>query len=82
MGKTDPSQSDMAAEYILKGIKILDDLKIKPWCAEGYLYLGELYASTGNKEVALNNLRKAESIFQEIGMDYFLSKTQEILSRL
>jgi tetratricopeptide (TPR) repeat protein len=82
LGKTDLSQSDMAVEYILKGINILDDLKIKPWCAEGYLYLGELYSSTGNKEDALNNLRKAESMFQEIGMDYYLSKTQEILSRL
>ncbi len=82
VGKADLSQSDTAAKYILKGIKILDEMKIKSWCAEGYLYLGELYASTGNKENALNNLRKAESIFQEIGIDYYLSKTQEILSRL
>ncbi len=82
LGKSDPSQSDTAAEYILKGIKILEDLKIKPWCAEGYLYLGELYAGTENREDALNNLRKAESMFQEIGMDHYLSKTKEILSRL
>ena len=82
LGKADLSQSDTAAKYIQKGIKILDEMKIKSWCAEGYLYLGELYTSTGNKEDALNNLRKAESMFQEIGMDYYLSKTQEILSRL
>jgi tetratricopeptide (TPR) repeat protein len=82
LGKADLSQSDTAAKYILKGIKMLNELKIKPWYAEGYLYLGELYASTGNREDALNNLRKAESMFQEIGMDYYLFKTQEILSRL
>ena len=82
LGKTDLIQSDTAAEYILKGIKILEDLKIKPWCAEGHLYLGELYVDTGNREDALNNLRKAESMFQEIGMGHYLSKTQEILSRL
>jgi len=82
LGKSNPSKSDTAAKYILKGIKILDELKIKPWCAEGYLYLGELYAGTGNRENALDNLRKAESMFQEIEMDYYLSKTQEILSRL
>ena len=81
LGKEDLSQSDTAAEYILKGIKILDEMKIKPWCAEGYLYLGELYANTGNKEDALNNLRKAESMFHEIGMNYYLSKTKEILSK-
>jgi hypothetical protein len=72
----------MAAEYILKGIKILDELKTKPWCAEGYLYLGELYADTGNREDALKNLRKAESMFQKMGMDYYLSNAQEILSKL
>jgi tetratricopeptide (TPR) repeat protein len=82
LGKTDPSQSDRAAEHILKGIKILDELKAKPWCAEGYLYLGELYANTENREDSLNNLRKAESMFQEMGMDYYLSQTQEILSIL
>ena len=82
MGKTDPSQSDTAAKYIRKGIEILNELKIKPWCAEGYLYLGELYAGTGNREDALNNLTKAASMFQEIGMDYYLSRTQEILSSL
>jgi tetratricopeptide (TPR) repeat protein len=83
LGKTDdPSQSNTAAKHILKGIKILDELKIIPWFAEGHLYLGELYANTGNREEALNNLRKAESMFQELGMDYYLSKTKEILSRL
>jgi predicted ATPase len=82
LGKTDPSQSNTAAKHILKGIKILDEMKIKPWFAEGRLYLGELYADNGNGEEALKNLRKAESIFQELGMDYYLSKTKEILSRL
>jgi tetratricopeptide (TPR) repeat protein len=82
LGKADLLQRDTAAEHILKGIKILDELKIKPWCAEGHLYLGELYAKIGNREDALKNLRKAESVFQEIGMDYYLSKTQEILSKL
>jgi class 3 adenylate cyclase/tetratricopeptide (TPR) repeat protein len=82
LGKADPSQSNTAVKHILKGIKILDVLKIKPWCAEGHLYLGELYANTGNREDALDNLRKAESMFQEMGMSYYLPKTQEILSKL
>ena len=82
LGKSDPSRHDKAAEHILKGIKILDELKIKPLGAKGHLYLGELYANTGNREDALNSLRKAESMFQEIGMDYYLSKTQEIISSL
>jgi tetratricopeptide (TPR) repeat protein len=82
LGKTDPSQGDKAEGYILKGIKILDEVSIKPWCSEGYLYLGELYADTGKREKALENLKRAEKAFQEMGMDYWLARTQGVLERL
>jgi len=82
LGKTDPSQSDKAEECILKGIKILNEMNIKPWCSEGYFHLGELYADTGKREKALENLKKAEGMFQEMGMDYWLARTQEVIRRL
>ena len=56
----------MAEEYILKGIKILDNLKYKPFVARGFFYLGELYADMSQKEKALGILRKAEELFQQI----------------
>jgi hypothetical protein len=61
---------------------MLHDMNIKPWRSEGHLYLGELYADTGKREKALKNLKTAEGMFQEMGMDYWLSKTREILERL
>ncbi len=82
LGKTDPSQSDKAEECIVKGIKILDEMNVKPWCSEGYLCLGELYVDTGKREKALENLKKAEGMFQEMGMDYWLARTQEVIRRL
>ena len=82
LGKTDPSQTDKAEECILKGIKILDEMKIKPWCSEGYLYLGEFYIDTGQQEKAMENLKKAEGMFREMGMDYWLAKAQEVFRRL
>jgi tetratricopeptide (TPR) repeat protein len=80
--KTDPSQSDKAEGCILKGIKILDEMNVKPWCSEGYLYLGELYADTGKRERALENLKRAEKAFQEMKMDYWLSRTRKVLARM
>jgi tetratricopeptide (TPR) repeat protein len=80
--KTDPSQSDKAEGCILKGIKILDEMNVKPWCSEGYLLLGELYADTGKREKALENLKKAERMFQEMGMDYWVARTKEVMRRL
>jgi len=79
-GRVNPSQSDKAEELILRGINILDQLKTRPWCAEGYLYLGELYAETGQRDKALEHLNKAKGMFQEMNMDYWLRRTQNLLS--
>ena len=71
-----------AEKYILQGIKKLDELGNKPTCAHGYLYLGELHADRGRKDTALENVVKAEGMFQEMGMDYWLRQTREVLGRL
>jgi tetratricopeptide (TPR) repeat protein len=78
LGKMGGSQLHKAEEHILKGTKIVDELEIKPFYAQGYLNLGELYANAGQKEKALENLRKAEAMFQEMGMDYWLARTKKL----
>jgi tetratricopeptide (TPR) repeat protein len=82
IGKTDPLQGHEAEEMILRGIKTLNEIKQRPSSAVGYLYLGELYADTARTQEALENLKKAKSMFQEMHMDYWLAKTQEVLARL
>ena len=49
---------------------------------EGYYYLGELYTHIGKQDKAMENLKKAEEMFRDMGMDYWLTRTQEILDRL
>ena len=82
LGKTDPNQFDKAEEAILKGINILEELRLKPNFSQGYLYLGEFYTDIGQKEKAQENLKKAERMFQEMGLDYWLAKTDEVLKGL
>ena len=41
-----------------------------------------IYADTGRKEKALESLKEAETAFREMGMDYWLRRTQEVLKRL
>jgi class 3 adenylate cyclase/tetratricopeptide (TPR) repeat protein len=79
LGKKERSQFHKAEEHILKGMKILDELKTKPSYAQGYLSLGELYANEGQKEKAIENLKKAEAMFHEMGMDYWLARTKKLL---
>lgn len=42
----------------------------------------ELYADTGQKAKARENLKMAEGLFKEMGMDYWLAQTQTVLERI
>ena len=80
--QTEPQKINKAEEYIQKGIEIFYELKTRPDHSLGYLFLGEVYADTGQKEKALEHLKKAEERFREMGMDYYLAKTQAVLEKL
>ena len=82
VAKTDPTQIEAAEQHILQGISLLEELGIAAFYCLGYLWLGEVYAESGRREEALENLKKAEAMFQEMGMDYWLGKAQEALARL
>ena len=81
IGKLERADLDKAEEYILKGMKMLEELMVKAYFSRGYFYLGELYAEAGMKEKAVKTLKKAENLFQEMGMDYWLDRTRKILER-
>jgi tetratricopeptide (TPR) repeat protein len=80
--RTETPQIDKAEECIFQGMKILDELKLQPSFASGYFYLGELYTNAGQKEKGLENLRKGEAMFQQMGMDYWLVETRKVLAEL
>jgi tetratricopeptide (TPR) repeat protein len=80
--ETEPPQIDKSEAHILKGMQILHGLQLKPYYAEGHLYLGELYLNTMKKEMAVKNLKKAEEMFQEMEMDYWLARTREVLAKV
>jgi len=78
----DISEAAQAEASILTSIETLDELEMRSACAIAYSELGALYADTGQKEKALENLKKAESMMQEMGMDYWLRRTQAVLERV
>jgi class 3 adenylate cyclase/tetratricopeptide (TPR) repeat protein len=82
VGKMEESQIDKAEEYILQGMKMLDDLETKPAYAVGCLTLGELYLDAGRKEKALEYLRRSEEMFSRMGMDYHLARTKKLFQKL
>ena len=81
LSRNDPLDNK-AKDYILKGIQVLDELTLRPASFLGYLFLGELCIDTGRKKMAMESLSKAERMFREMGMDYWLYRTQKVLARL
>jgi tetratricopeptide (TPR) repeat protein len=82
LGRADISQCNQAEDCILQGIHILDELNSRPVAYLGHYFLGELYANTGQREKALETLKKAEGVFQEMGMDHWMRRTQSVLQRM
>lgn len=82
MGKGEDPNYIEAEQSLRDGMQIYEELGLKPWIAQGCLFLGELYIDTGHKAKALNNLKKAEAAFSEMGMDYWLQRTQGLLEKI
>lgn len=76
------SETAEAEKTILQGIDISNEFNARPFAAQGYLTLGELYAGTGHLERALETLKKAESMFKEMEMDYYVDKTRRVLNEI
>jgi class 3 adenylate cyclase/tetratricopeptide (TPR) repeat protein len=82
LGRTEASDIRRAEECILQGMKIADELKAKPAYAQGHLFLGEFHAHAGWKEKALEHLRQAEAMFQDMGMNYWLAEARKVSAGL
>ena len=76
----EPSRLDEAEEMIRQGIANLEKISVRPHISVGYLFLGELHQKTGREQEALEYLHKARQNFQDMSMDYWLTKTEEVLA--
>ena len=80
-----PTIIEEAQRQIRHGISILEDCKINGWTAVGHLLLGEFLASAGQKEEAMESLKKAESLYQEMEItpeSYWLTRTKDAIKKL
>ena len=82
LGKRKQPQTEQAQEFFSKGLEILHNLKTKPWYSQGRMFLGEYYLDTCEKEKAMENLKEAEVMFQEMGMEHWLDRTRKLLERI
>jgi tetratricopeptide (TPR) repeat protein len=81
-GKGEKPQYEQAKEHILNGIRIVEELGMKPYFSVGHLFLGELLADAGCYEESLEHLVMAEKLFGEMGMEYWSGRTQDVLASI
>jgi predicted negative regulator of RcsB-dependent stress response len=80
-----PAIIEKAQNQVREGISILEDYKLKAWSAIGYLLVGEFLASAGRKEEAMESLKKAETLYEEMEVtseSHWLTRTKDALKKL
>ena len=77
LGSKEKAQYSEGEQFILEGYEILKELGVRPAMAQGHLILGELYRNSGEEFRAVEHLRKAKSMFEEMEMDYWTAKCRE-----
>ena len=80
-----PAIIEEAEHQIRHGISIWEELKLKLWSPVGYLHLGEFLANAGRKEEAMESLKKAEALYQEMEItpeSHWLTRTKDAMARL
>jgi len=73
-------KNNEAIDFVLRGLKILDELETKPDTAIAHLFLGELYWKLGRTDQASSLLKDAAGMFKAMGMVSWLDKTRTILN--
>jgi hypothetical protein len=53
----------------------LGEYEFRPEFARGGFALAEIYIQTGHKERALRDLKTTETMFKDMGMDYWIART-------
>jgi tetratricopeptide (TPR) repeat protein len=84
-GKMDTLLLNEAVNNIRDGLLILEELKIRAFSAQGYLFLGELFADAGRKKEALESLKKAETLYKKMKVtpkSYWLKRAREAIAKL
>jgi hypothetical protein len=83
--EADPAQLDVAEKCIRQGISMAEEMKLRPFYTQGYLFLGELFEIAGGREEARKNLKKAKALYYEMGVNPQFSwpaRVQKALARL
>ena len=76
VAQADNDSIETAKKSIVEGIAILENRKIKPWAAIGYFNLGMVQIHRGDLRQGPVNLKRAEKMFKEMGMEYWLALTR------
>ena len=81
-GLVDSNKNNEAIDFVLRGLKVLDELETKPDTAIAHLFLGELYWKLGRRDQASDFLKDAAGEFEALGMVPWLGRTLAILNKL
>jgi tetratricopeptide (TPR) repeat protein len=78
----DPPEVESAEQHYRQALALAEDLGMRPLIAHCHLGLGKLYRRTGKREQAQEHLTTATTMYRDMGMTYWLEKTETAMSEL
>jgi len=81
-GKMLPPEDESAFDSLLHGIEISKKLSQQPDVAVGYLFLAEFYANRGQKEKAMEYLKKSMTLLEVMEMEYWMIEALKLLGAI
>jgi len=74
--------ADQAEAHLRHSVVLSDELGMRPLTGLGRLRLGRLFAAVDSPKQSREHLEAAESLFRELGMDFWMAQSTAELSRL
>jgi len=82
IGAESTSRGGEAAEEVLKGIRVLEQIESRVYSAIGYFFLGEIQLNIGDLKAGKKNIVKAERTLTELNEEYWLKEAREVLKKI
>jgi tetratricopeptide (TPR) repeat protein len=80
--RMESKKSNRAEHLTLHGMKRLEERGLRPYIAQQSLFIGELYIDIGQKEKALEYLKKADSMSKEMDVGYWGARAYTVYAEL
>jgi hypothetical protein len=82
VARREPSEIEQAEAHYRQALTLAEELGMRPLVAHCHLGLGKLYATSGRRAEARNDLSAAVELYQAMEMTFWLPQAEAVLAEM